>query len=119
MALEFRPKGTNSFDLYDEAGMEGHYDETGHIGEIEGPEPEDAEELDLDDGDPLEPLWYISLWDPADSAKSFYGEADSVEEAKAAALALYVELNAYRRDLGRRGTVHVTSVPMGGQRRRR
>jgi hypothetical protein len=107
MVLEFRPtEPEGSLDLYDE---------TGKVGEIEGPNPE----TDVDpDGTPWPPMWAVTLWSLTGSGKTWGNVTDSLDDAYAEARGSYEELVAERREVGR-GSVRAIPTPMGGQKRRR
>lgn len=107
MTLEFREKDLKgSFTLHDD---------TGQVGDIDGPNPE----TDVDpDGKPLAPSWFVNLWLPR-PGEDWEEFCDSVEAAKRAAQEMYLELVAERSDTGGPRSVYAMPVPMGGQRRRR
>lgn len=108
MGLEFRPKEPEgSFDLYDD---------TGKVGEIEGPNSE--RDVDLD-GKPYPPSWSVELWSLTGSGKSWGNLCTSLDEAMADARESYEELVVERREAARGGSARVIPTPMGGQPRRR
>jgi hypothetical protein len=109
MGLEFRPKEPEgSFDLYDE---------TGKVGEIDGPDP--ARDIDEEDGIPYPPSWEVDLWSLTGSGKTWGNLCDNLEDAMADARESYELLLAERREAGRGGSAWVIPTPMGGQPRRR
>lgn len=101
MTLEFRPKGR-------EGSLELH-DETGKIGEIQGPEDEPT--------DP--PIWVVELWSLTGSGKTWGNVCYSLDDAKQEAEESYVELVAERREAAGGRSGRAVPTPMGGQPRRR